>query len=157
MEETQTQGWRKIMTGADIETLLHAFGRFHDSCLREVYVWTEQFVDEQQRMVCPSHLDVRIRMLFHRQWPNPSAIELLFEQVTGLHLSPAPENYDALIFEAWLTYQQDEFRWSDAPPQSETDATLVTAKVLWWRDVSEWMGETLRYSSDVGLPRTPGE
>jgi hypothetical protein len=107
---------------------MRTFGDFHDGCLREAHIWTESFVDTEMRMSVASDLETRVRLLIQRQWRDPSAIELLFEEVTALHLRPSPQDYD----------------WSlDSPKRDEV--TWIAAKKLSWRDVSAWMGPNLHY------------
>ena len=62
------------------------FGNFHDSCVREVHVVTGHFVEEDLTM----RVDWRttIHMLIQRQFRNPCAIELRFEEVVGLRMVP---------------------------------------------------------------------
>jgi hypothetical protein len=138
--------WRRVVSEADVEELLSAFGGFHDSCLREVHLWTEQYVSEDLSMTCPSHLDSHVRMLFQRQARPCCGLELMFHEVLGFRVAPSPENYDSTIFDATLTLTDGVFYWSDgfgATPDEDT--TWVAAKELWWRDASEWMGPALRY------------
>ena len=89
---------------------MHSFGGFHDGCLREAHIWTESFVDTDMKMSVASDLDTRVRLLIQRQWKDPSAIELLFEQVTTFHLQPSPENYDSIIFGAAMLCRDGVFR-----------------------------------------------
>ncbi len=156
-EDSNSPKWHRVKSEDDIEYLLKTFGGFHDSCLREIYIWTEQSVNEGMSMSCLSYLDVRMRALFQRQWKNPSAIELLFEQVIGMNLISAPENYSAEILDAWLTQTDDIFRWSDSPAGVDEESTWFEAKVLWWREASEWMGPELRYGKISSLPRVNTE
>jgi hypothetical protein len=142
--------WTKIETKDDIDQLLHAFGRFHDACLREAHIWTEHHVDEDMSMACPGNLDTHIRLLFQRQWRSPSAIELLFHQVVRFNLVPSPEGSDSIIFDATLLLQDGIFYWAEwrdwTPGSADRNAiTWVAAKELLWRDASEWMGRQLRY------------
>ena len=39
-------------------------------------------------MKVPGELDTNVKILFQRQYKNPSAIEILFESVTGIHIDP---------------------------------------------------------------------
>lgn len=145
--------WEVVRTQLDIEALMDRFGGFHDSCLREAHLWTGHYVDPDLMMACPGSLDTSIRMLFQRQYRNPSAIEMLFEEVTGLHLAPAPENQDNIIFDAALELQPDgTVYWSEwvGGPKCSSEQTWITARKLSWRDASEWMGRELRYGP--GLP-----
>ncbi len=105
--------WNTITSEADIEHLLGLFGEFHDSCLREAHLWTETYVAENLAMSCPGHLDTRVRLLIQRQAANPSAVEMLFEQVIGFHMAPTPDNYDSIIYGATLEVADGVFFWSD--------------------------------------------
>jgi len=142
--------WRPLVSQADLDQLMHVFGGFHDGCIREAHIWTESFVDTGMRMSCASDLDTRLRLLIQRQWKDPSAIELLFEQVITFHLQPSPENYDSIIFGAAMLCRDGTFYWAedsgwtpDSPKRD--DASWIAAKKLSWRDVSEWMGPDLHY------------
>jgi hypothetical protein len=42
--------WIEVKDSKDIEKLLDKFSRFHDSCLKELYMWTESYVDENLSM-----------------------------------------------------------------------------------------------------------
>nr|WP_255291925.1 hypothetical protein [Bacillus pseudomycoides] len=91
-----------------------------------------------------------VRILFQRQYENPSAIELLFEGVTQFHLTPPPENHDSTIFGASLLLQNNLFYWADDigwKPNEVTqyEVSWIAAKSVKWRDVSSWMGDKMRY------------
>jgi hypothetical protein len=142
--------WHRVQTDADVEQLLSTFGGFHDGCLREAHIWTETYVTEDLTMACPGHLDTHVRLLFQRQWRDPSAIELLFDQVIAFHLAPSPENYGSEIADAALLIQDGIIYWAESwqwrPEHPERDeSTWIAAKQLRWRDASSWMGEQLRY------------
>lgn len=143
-------GWQSIETDADVERLLSAFGGFHDACLREAHIWSETYVNEDLSMACPSHLDTHVRLLFQRQWRNPTAIELLFDEVISFHLAPAPENYSNEIGDAALfildnvIYWADDWQWRPGCDWQD-ESTWIAAQRLRWRDASTWMGEQLRY------------
>jgi hypothetical protein len=150
--------WNPISSQADIERLLKLFGWFHDGCLREAHVWTEHSVSSDLRMSCSGNLDTRVRILIQRQFKEPSAIELLFEQVTTFHLKPSPENYDSIIFGATMLVENDVFYWADSEGwslnSSEHDnATWISAKKLSWRDASNWMDAELRFKADSAAPK----
>jgi hypothetical protein len=147
-----TTAWNHIVSKVDADKLLDVFGGFHDGCLREVHIWTESWVAPDLRMHCASDLDTRIRFYVQRQFRDPSAIELLFEQVVGFHLQPSAQNYDSIIFEATLLFDGDTICWADAAGWSPTDdkrdgVTWIAAKKAAWRDVSDWMGADLRYGA----------
>ena len=41
--------WREVASPEELDRLLDGFGGFHDSCLREVHVWTETWMEAQLR------------------------------------------------------------------------------------------------------------
>ncbi len=142
--------WNRILTPDDAIKLMQLFGHFHDSCIREMHVWTDHWVSAELAMSCPGELDTRLRVLVQRQFENPSAIELLFERVTRLNLVPTAENYDSIILGATLLQHNGEWVWSPEPDWSPADAgrhasTWIAARRLSWRDASDWMGRALRY------------
>ena len=145
--------WKQVKTASDVEDVLTRFGGFHDSCLREIHLWTEHYVADNLSMSCPGHLDTHARLLFQRQFRNPSAIELVFHQVVGLCVVPSPENYDSIIFDASLTLKDGVFRWTDG----EDQGTWIAARELWWREASEWMGSELRYGAGTPPPASGQE
>lgn len=142
--------WFEIKTQSDIDHLLERFGYFHDGCLREMHVWTGTSVNEHLTMTVPGHLDTNAKLFFQRQFNNPSAIELLFEGVTGIHITPSPENYDSIIRDAVVLLYKETYYWADAfewhPEKQLTyDVNWIAAKKLKWREVSDWMGPEIRY------------
>jgi hypothetical protein len=148
--------WTAIHSDQDLEHLLDVFGGFHDGCLREMHVWTGTCVDDDLSMACPDHLDTNVRVLFQRQYRDPSAIEMVFEQVVGMHLAPSPTEYFDIIFAASLIHQDETYYWASArewtPDGPERDnVTWIAAKGVSWRDASDWMGDKLRYA-----PNEPG-
>lgn len=141
--------WNEITTQADADALLDLFGGFHDGCVREAHFWTDHYVAPDLGMSCPGNLDNRIRFLVQRQFRNPAAIELLFEEVTRFNLVPTPDNYDTIIEDATLLirdgviYWSPEFNWSPDSPRRDEE-TWISANHLRWREV-DWLGEELRY------------
>ncbi len=145
--------WVEIANEADIERLLSAFGGFHDSCIREIYYWTAQFVDAELSMHCQP--DTHVRVLIQRQWKDPTAVELTFGEVTGFGISPPRRGYSLDIEGMWITKSEEGFLWSESPPEETPSGTWIAARTLWWRDASDWMGDTIRYGSLEGLPDLP--
>ena len=141
--------WHEIERQEDADALMEIFGGFHDACVREAHLWTDHWVSSELSMSCSGDLDNRIRLLVQRQFKNPSAIELLFEEVTRFNLLPTPPNHDSIIFDATLLVRDDAVFWSpegewspDLPERDES--TWVAAKRLRWREVNG-LGEKLRY------------
>jgi|GEM_PF-2052228 len=42
--------WTEIKDQSDIDKLMELYGNFHDSCLRNIYISTREFVDEKRAM-----------------------------------------------------------------------------------------------------------
>ncbi|MDQ6596444.1 hypothetical protein E2K98_30275 [Bacillus salipaludis] len=142
--------WIDVKDSNDIENLFDKFGGFHDSCLKVLHMWTESYVDENLSVFMSPELDTNVRILFHRQYRDPSEIELLFKGVTQFHIVPSPINYDSIIDEAKLILHKGLFYWSDYYDSDPEDYTLgsyswISAKSLKWRDASSWMGKQNRY------------
>jgi hypothetical protein len=162
MDAQMLQEWQSVETEGDAARLRTVFGDFHDGCLREAHVWSETYVSEDLSMAFgyPCHLGTHVRLLFQRQWRNPSAIELLFDQVIGFHVVPPPENYGADIWGATLFLRDGIIYWSDnsqwRPDSGDRDeSTWIGARRLRWRDASAWMGEELRYGPRSTSSRPP--
>jgi len=144
--------WCVIKNQDDAASLMTLLGGFHDECLREAHLWTGHWVSKDLSMTCSDSLDNCIRILVQRQFKDPSAIELLFEEVTRFNLVPSPENYESIIFEATLLVQNGTIYWTpnvgwwpESPSRDEV--TWVSAKRLRWRRV-EWLGAELHYGPD---------
>ena len=139
--------WQELQTASDLENLMWMFGNFHDGCVREIHVATGHHVDQNLSMTVDWRTTVH--MLIQRQFVNPSAIELRFEEVVGLSVSPPSPNSGAVIFDAALLLRDGMFYWADdgrwTPDGDRDDTTWVAARKLYWRDASEWMGPELRY------------
>jgi hypothetical protein len=144
--------WKEIRDTENLNEFMRSFGYFHDSCLKELHMWSEHYVHEDLSMYLSSELDHKVRILFQRQDTSPSAIELMFEEVTEINIIPSPQNYDSLILKATFIYCDGMFYWADIggwkPEQhSEKKASWLSAKKVSWRDVSQWMGKELRYGT----------
>ncbi|WP_301110211.1 hypothetical protein [Sporosarcina sp.] len=141
--------WNEVTNRAEIKHLLETFGFFHDSCLKELYMWTESYVNDDLSMNVPPHLDTNVRILFQRQAEDPSAVELLFEGVTQCHILPSLKDHDSVIYGATLISQNNQFYWADASDWETGDysASWISAECLKWRNASDWMGKENRYGA----------
>lgn len=140
--------WIEIKEQSDINYLLEHFGYFHDGCLKEMYMWTGTYVNQDLSMRVPGELDTNVRILFQRQFNNPSAIELFFECVTGIHIIPSRENYDSIIRDAIILKIEDNIYWANDyhwRPENKL-GNWISAKKMKWREANEWMGEQNRYA-----------
>lgn len=142
--------WNKINDSKDIENFMDLFGGFHDSCLKELYMSTGTFVNEDLSMSMSVNLDTCVRILFQRQDREPSAIELLFKGVTHFHIQPRAEDQDSVIYGAKLLLEEGQFYWAEDEEWQIDHPFLhsvswISAKEIYWRDVSSWMGKKQRY------------
>ena len=74
--------WISITSDNEAEQLLSLFGEFHDSCIREVHIWTKHFVSSDLAMATDSGLDTCAKFIVQRQFRDSSCIELQFEQIS---------------------------------------------------------------------------
>ena len=142
--------WNEIKTQSDADVLMERFGGFHDSCIREVHIWTGYWVCSDFSMQVPKSWDMKVRLHVQRQWRDPAAIELLFEDVTRVNLVPSPPDYVSIIYDATLLIREGIIHWSPEPNWNpdHSDAnseTWISAKRLRWREVDSWLGEALQY------------
>jgi hypothetical protein len=136
--------WNEIKTQPDADALMKRFGRFHDSCIREVHISTGYWVSPELSMAAPEDLDTRVRLHIQRQWRDPAAIELLFEEVVRFNLVPAPQNYVSIIYDATLLVREGIIHWSpetnwDPERPDANSETWISAKQLKWREVDNWL------------------
>lgn len=136
--------WNVLTTEQDAKILSDLFGDFHDGCIREAHVWTETSVAQNLTMTCPTNLDTHVRIYFQRQFASPSAIELLFDEVVGMQLTSSPDDSDSIIWSASISFETGVFYWRDGSGKS-----WIGGKKLKWRDVSSWMGDTIRYGQKM--------
>jgi hypothetical protein len=142
--------WIELTDNTAVQALMEAFGGFHDACIREIHVATGHFVAPDLSM----NVDWRttVHMTVQRQFLNPSAIELRFEEIVGLKFAAPEPNCDSMIFDATcvirdgLLYWADSGLWNLASPEAH-DCTWVAARRAYWRDLSGWLGSELRYRS----------
>jgi hypothetical protein len=133
--------WHAIETAEDVAYLMRVFRNFHDGCVREMHVATGHYVRPDLSM----RLDWRttVHMLVQRQFAAPSAIEMRFEEVVELRITPPAPDDAAVIFRAEMRVKGGVVRWED-----DNKATRVAARKVYWRDASEWMGAELRYQRE---------
>ncbi|OEH94195.1 hypothetical protein [Bacillus solimangrovi] len=139
--------WTLVEDKQNLEELSKTFGFFHDSCIKELYMWTGSYVNENLSMNVPSEFSTNVRILFQRQYRNPSAIELVFEGVTQFHITPQG---DGIILGAKLMLHDGLFYWADDSSWELEQAASnkynwIAAKSIKWREVSSWIGEENRY------------
>ena len=143
--------WHDLQNQNDLDKLMELFGGFHDSCIKELFMWTDHYVKEDLSMSLSAHRDHKVRVLIQRQNRNPTAIELMFEEVTRIFIVPSPENFDSIIFGASFIHKNDMFYWADDSnwdPEGQykfAAVNWISSKKVKWRDASDWIGKEMRY------------
>lgn len=148
--------WQPVTSSADAENLMRVFGRFHDSCIRELHVWGKYFVAPDLTMACPDTPDFSCRLFIQRQAANPAAVELLFTGVSHLSVVASP-GYDRIIMEATLLVEDGKLTWS---PDNDFDSakydfgmsSAIVATKLWWRPIEGGLGLSPSYGRPAELP-----
>ena len=126
--------WIYVETGKDIETLMDTFGYFHDSCLKEFYYWSDNYVDDKLSMYMG--WSTCVRMLFQRQKNAPSVLEMEFHKVKNIHITPAMQDYSSEIFCATMKMQEGVTYWADMEnwdKSADLDCTWISAEKVRWR------------------------
>lgn len=139
--------WHKLEHPSDLDELMRVFGRFHDSCIKQVFIRNREFVDEQLAMSFDN--SPMVRLLFQRQAIDPSVIEIEFECVEDfnwLHDNLSANVESALIFNAVLERQKDLIFWADDTDWQSVDADKtnfrwLSAKAAKWRVVESGLGK----------------
>jgi hypothetical protein len=140
--------WLSLAEAAELENLMLRFGNFHDGCVREIHIATGHYVDQDLSMTVDWRTNVR--MLVQRQYRDPSAIELRFDSVISMHLSPPPPNCESIIIDAAFFVRDGIYYWADNSlwkPERACDGntTWIAARHVYWRDASDWLGPRPRY------------
>ena len=136
--------WTEINDQSDIDNLLDLFGYFHDSCLRDIYISTREFVDEKLAM----HFDNKLTasLLFQRQFQPTSVLELKFEDIKQFNFRPLDETEFSVINDATLLTRDGLFYWSDFADWEigDNDSIWISGKKLFWRIRPELIGNIKR-------------
>lgn len=142
--------WNIINDEKDIEYVLTRFGHFHDSCIKEVKYTSGSFVNEDCSMKPFDDLS-QVHMIIQRQNIEHSVIEIVFEGVERFNLVPAREGYDSVIFHLHMKkkdnriYVADEIVDIDEFAQNSDWLTWIRATSAKWREVNQYIGDSLVY------------
>lgn len=140
--------WNLLETQEDIDNLIRVFGGFHDSCIKQVFIRSREFVDE--RLTMPFDNTPMIRLFFQRQADIIPSIEIQFDEVKYFNWKYDDLTYDtglSIIYEAVLEQRDHLIYWAEDIDWREKDAdkdefrwlAAVQAK---WRIVADGLGES---------------
>jgi hypothetical protein len=141
--------WTELVNTDDISNLKNLYGEFHDSCLREFYVSTKEFVDDKGAMSFSNELTATL--LFQRQSKTNRVLELKF---SGLkHLNYQPLSDENVIYDATLKLEDGIFYWADFEgwtlsdyQSGDKDSFWLCSSRLFWRLRPELIGNINRLS-----------
>ncbi len=140
--------WTEIRNQEDIDKLMYDFGGFHDGCLKELRYLSGEYVNKDLSMY-PLNSERNIYAIFQRQWKNPSVIEMVFEGVECMTLNPCNEDYDGIIYGAYMVIHDGKFIWFDCDDFKDdyrelyeyNDVTWIKAETVKWRVVDNYLGD----------------
>ncbi len=140
--------WTEIDSQSDIEKLLDLYGSFHDSCVRDIYLTTREFIDEKLSMHFENKLVVLL--LFQRQYKLNPVLELKFEEVQQFNFRPYEENESAIIYDVTLKMENGIFYWADFSGWQigDNDSIWISGKKLFWRLRPELIGNVRRINDE---------
>lgn len=134
----------EIKQNSDIEKLMEEFGWFHDSCIKELLYYSGGYVNEDGAMY-PFNSIRCVKIIFQSQNANTRVIEMKFEKIQRLNLAPRDEEYDCIIYEAFLKKINGLFYWSEweifkEEDLEKDDGTWISAQKVSWRPLNNAFG-----------------
>jgi hypothetical protein len=140
--------WTEIKEQSDIDKLMELYGNFHDSCLRDIYISTREFIDEKLAIHFENKLTASL--LFQRQFRQTTVLELKFEDLEQFNFRPFDETTSAVIYEATLMTTNGLFYWADFADWTigDNDSIWISGKKLFWRLRPDLIGNIKRLSNE---------
>jgi len=120
------------------------YGFFHDSCLRDIYITTREFVDEKLAMHFSNKLAATL--LFQRQFKPNTVLELRFDNIEQFNFRPFNETENAVIYDASLMILDGLFYWADFADWKigDNDSIWISAQKLFYRFRPDLIGNIKR-------------
>lgn len=136
--------WTEIKDEKDIQSLMTSFGGFHDSCLRDVYISTGDYVDENLAMNLENKTIASL--LFQRQFKPDTVLELKFYEVQQFNYKVVTSNYNAVIYDVTLKIENGLIYWADDEEWeiNDHDCVWISGKKMFWRTRPELIGQVHR-------------
>lgn len=136
--------WNEIANEKNLNIFMDTMCGFHDSCINEIKYISGAYVDKNLNMF-PINDKRTLSIIIQRQFKNPSAIEMQFEGLKKLQLTPENEDYTCEILDATMLFKNDCVYWCDCGGLSEEDVekysgTMICATKIRWRAVDEYIG-----------------
>jgi hypothetical protein len=139
--------WNQLREQSDIDNLIDVFGRFHDSCLKEVVIRNREYVHPNLAMGFDN--EPVVRFVFQRQFKNPSVIEMQFENVVDMNWLQDELYSDtgsSVIYEAGIQLANELIYWVEdidwqLTSDDKNDYRWIAAKKAKWRIVESGLGK----------------
>jgi len=148
--------WIDINNEEDIEVFMSLYGGFHDGCIKEIKYISGMYVNEDLSMRA-TNSERNLSIIFQRQFKNPTVIEMMFEKIECLSLNPWNEEYDGIIYGAYMCFEDSKIVWFDYDGFSEEDGykimyddsnvTWVRATSVKYRVVESYIGKNGVYTN----------
>lgn len=137
--------WTEISTDEDIAKFMKLIHNFDDSVLVRVQIETGNFAENHPGRPCTNGTNMnRTYLLFHSEYNNPYAIELLFDRTHRLHFFANEEpGFYQYFFYAKIVKNDEYYYWTpweefDPYNQehiSSDDIFMVEGRKLYYRIV----------------------
>lgn len=137
--------WNEIKDQNNIDDFMKLFGRFHDSCIKEFKYVSGAYVSEDLSMN-PVNSKNTLKIIFQRQFNNPSAIEMEFSELLELRMFPLDDNFTCEILAATMIIENEDIYWYDCDMLTKKDrsnykGTLICSSKVRWRVADEYIGQ----------------
>lgn len=136
--------WLEISTLEELEAFLMKVGNFHDGIVKEVHWVNRDFVNKSLSMM-PYQL-AQVRMLVQRQWAEPSAVEMRFENVWRVQLDTVDFVFGS---EASVEMSSRTLGQARSLLVLKMENSEIAFERMRWRDASEWMGPEARFGQAI--------
>ena len=140
--------WIEVKDQQDIDKLMESYGFFQDSCLRDLYLSTREFIDDARVM----HFNntPTASLLFQLEFGSDAVLELTFEDIERLNFKAFKEKEHPVIYDATIRKQNGLFYWADSANWEidDHDSIWISGKKLFWRFRPELLGNIKRLNDE---------
>jgi hypothetical protein len=130
--DSRQNGWSYIQEESDVDVLLGQTLGLHDSVIRTISYTSGAYVDNDKSMHVTANMR-KVNVIIDSQWCD--TVELVFEGVTSLKLSPPADNFGAEIYGVSLFIENGIISFVDAEMNkldcSECNACISAYSMRW--------------------------
>lgn len=143
--------WREISVEKERLLFLEEMHYFHDSCIKELRYISGAHVNNDLSMY-PINDRRLLRVVIQRQFKDCPMIELEFQGLQFLKLSPVEDTYTCEIQDCSMFFKNGCVYWADHKNVAETnidsvEGTVICASKCRWRPIENNMGSADFYYS----------